>query len=326
LNKKESNITIFLIMMASLIFCVPNENNLIGKIVNSNNNETISVDKLIDIMKYTDVIYLGEKHDNIDHHKHQIEIIKLLISEGNKPVIGFEFFYQHQTSDLMKYINGIKSPFQHGEENPEKDEEKLREKLGWKHKTDEDWNFYFELVNLAKENKLTVFGADLPKGIVSRISREGLNSLTPVELNQLSFTNYIDTNYQKLMVKKFKDSHCGWVPKDNFEKLYHTWVARNDAMAKAITMTAKNNNNPVILIVGGGHIEHNMGVFERVNYLNPNLNQLNLGFKEISIEESELKDYYNSTIINDHKYLPLHEYYWFTDRKDDKDPCEGFKF
>lgn len=138
MNKKESNITIFLIMMASLIFCVPNENNLIGKIVNSNNNETISVDKLIDIMKYTDVIYLGEKHDNIDHHKHQIEIIKLLISEGNKPVIGFEFFYQHQTSDLMKYINGIKSPFQHGEENPEKDEEKLREKLGWKHKTDED--------------------------------------------------------------------------------------------------------------------------------------------------------------------------------------------
>ena len=69
-----------------------------------------------------------------------------------------------------------------------------------------------------------------------------------------------------------------------------------------------------------------MGIFERVNYLNPNLNQLNLGFKEISIEESELKDYYNSTIINDQKYLPLHEYFWFTDRKDDKDPCEGFKF
>ena len=41
------------------------------------------------------------------------------------------------------------------------------------------------IINLAKEKQLDVFGADLHSGIVSRISRGGLNSLNPIEKNIL---------------------------------------------------------------------------------------------------------------------------------------------
>jgi uncharacterized iron-regulated protein len=325
LKKKINYNIIFYIVMVTLIFCKSNENEFIGKIFNSRNNNIISFEKLINQMKNMDVIYLGEKHDNTEHHQYQIDIIQSLISEGISPIIGFEFFYQHQTSDLMKYVKGIKSPFQHEEENLAKDEEQLREKLGWQNKKDEDWSFYFDLIKLAKDNDLTVFGSDLPSGIVSRISREGLDSLTPVELNQIFSSNFNDNNYQQLMVKKFKESHCGWVPKDDFEKLYHTWVARNDAMAISIVKMLELNQ-PVVMIVGGGHVEHNMGIYDRVEYFNSKLNQLNLGFKEISIEKSSLSDYFESPVIHGFKYLPKHEYFWFTNRKADKDPCEGFNF
>jgi uncharacterized iron-regulated protein len=312
-------------IIVSLLFSTSNNNDIVGNIFHSTSGNRISYTELIENMKNVDVIYLGEKHDNIEHHQYQIDIINSLVNEGLNPIIGFEFFYQHQTSDLIKYTKGIKSPFQHGKIDPEKEESKIREKLGWQKREDEDWQFYFSFINLAKEKQLDVFGADLHSGIVSRISRGGLDSLNPIEKNELSPTNFNNSNYKSLMVQKFIDSHCGWVPEDNFEKLYQTWVARNDAMAYSIVKMAEMNR-PIILIVGGGHVEHNMGIYERVQFLNSKLSQLNLGFKEVHIEQTKVEDYFETPIIDNYKYLPNYEYYWFTNRKDNKDPCADFNF
>ena len=301
------------------------EDELVGQIIQASNQQIMSKEVLIEKMLESDVVYLGEKHDNANHHEIQIDIINSLIEKGIKPIIGFEFFYQHQTSELIKFVKGIKSPFHHGEENPEKEENKLRNKLGWQNRSDEDWKFYFNFLKQAKKQKLDVFGADIPSGLISRISRGGLESLTPIELKQLSPTNFHDPIYQKLMVEKFKDSHCGWVPEDNFEKLYQTWVARNDAMANSISaMLVSKGENLVIMIVGGGHVEHNMGIFERVSHLNPNIKQLNLGLTEIAIESTPLIDRIEKPVIGNLNFESGHEYYWFTPRADYDDPCKGF--
>jgi uncharacterized iron-regulated protein len=309
----------------SVVFSENKNDNLIDQIIESATGKAISKTTLIERMHNSDVIYLGEKHDNGDHHDHQLEIIESLIENGLTPIIGFEFFYQHQTSDIIKFVKGAKSPFHYGEIDSKKEETKLREKLGWNQRSDEDWDFYFAFIKIAKEHGLNVFGADLSSGIISRISREGIESLSPVEINQLSPTMFENENYESLMVEKFKDSHCGWVPKDNFKKLYQTWVARNDAMAYSIVKMA-GLNRPIIIIVGGGHVEHNMGIYERVHYLNPKLNQLNVGFTEVNIKEIPLINYFETPQINEVEFLPNHEYYWFTRRKDDNDPCENFNY
>ncbi len=318
-------IVFLLIGLFSILFSNQKKDDLIGKIYNSTSGKELSYSELTDKMSNIDVIYLGEKHDNAEHHQNQIKIIESLIEKGINPIIGFEFFYQHQTSDLLKYTRGIKSPFRHGEVDPVKEESTLREKLGWQNRKDEDWQFYFSFIKLAKEKKLDVFGADLHSGLVSRISRSGIEALSPIEKNELSPTGFSNAVYNSLMIQKFTDSHCGWVPQDNFEKLYQTWIARNDAMAVSIVKMAELNR-PIILIFGGGHVEHNMGIYERVEYLNSNLTQLNLGFKEVHIDDSKLEDYFETPQIEGYKFLPNHEYYWFTNRKDDKDPCADFKY
>ncbi len=96
------------------------------------------------------------------------------------------------------------------------------------------------------------------------------------------------------MYNKFKNAHCGFAHKKMMEKMYGTWLERNDAMAHSIVETFKENpQEPIIMILGKGHVEHNMAVIDRVAHLNASIKQLNLGFLEIAIKPTALDDYFH---------------------------------
>ncbi len=322
---------LFVFVLLSGLSCIsaspePRQDPLIDKIIHAAEEQPIDRELLLQKMIEADVVYLGEKHDNRYHHRMQSALIKRMISKGKKPVIGFEFFYQHQTSDLLQYVFGSKSPFQKKEPSPQEQEKKLRKQLGWQDRTNEEWEFYFNFIRFAKSHQLTVFGADLPDSLVKRMSRSGMDALTPVETRLLQPTGFEDPIYQKLMDSKFTASHCGWNPPELSEKLYAVWVARNDAMAQAIhAMLNEERQGPVVFIVGGGHVEHNMGIYERVAHLNPGVKQINLGFTEIFIDPAPLARYMERPTIDGRTFLPAHEYFWFTQRVDYDNPCEKFK-
>jgi uncharacterized iron-regulated protein len=303
---------------------VPTRNDpLIGKIYNSANRQEISYQVLLEKSLESTVIYLGENHDNESHHQHQLRILKDFIDRGKRPRIGFEFFSVDQTGTLMSFVTRQKASHAgHSEQFPEA---ALRKNLGWQDRTDEDWGFYFPFIKLAAENRLTVFGADLPNGIIQRITRNGVDSLTAVEKVFIKTTGFSDEAYRELMFEKFKAAHCGFAQQAIMEKMYQTWLARNDSMAQAIaSMVLEASDQPVIVILGKGHVEHNMAVYDRVNHLIPAIKQLNLGFTEISIQLSALQDYFQQVIIGGRTFLPDHDYLWFTQRSSYEDTCEKF--
>ena len=81
--------------------------------------------------------------------------------------------------------------------------------------------------------------------------------------------------------------------------MYQAWIARNDAMAQSIVNTLEANpQNPVVMIVGFGHLRHGMGIPERVAYLHPATKQINFTMFEISQEPSSLDSYLPEFEIN----------------------------
>jgi len=167
-----------------------------------------------------------------------------------------------------------------------------------------------------------VFGADLPQGLKLRISRSGVTELNPVETHQLIQIQHEEPGYRELMYGKFRDGHCGLGDEPLLNRLYQTWNARNNRMARSIVqMSSASDWSPVVMILGNGHTEHNRGVYGRVKYLNPELQQLNVALQPISKEWSPLADYLQETTIADTNFGPRHEVLWFTRRHDYTDPC-----
>ncbi len=269
------------------------------------------------------VIYLGETHDNPRHHELQEEILHMLAQNKRLPAIGFEVFSIEQTPYLLNYIQTPSA----SQASPKDDSalDRLRQQLGWK-ADDQQWVFYSRLLKIAKQYQLPVFGADLAAGITRRLTRVGVQGLSALESGLLFPSGFKNSAYQQLMYQKFTQSHCGWSDPELLLRLYDTWLARNDAMAMSIRVSLQERSSqPVVMILGSGHISNNMAVYERVAHLVPQVRQLNLGFVPVALTPRPVSEYLQPVSINGVTFPPEHEYIWFTQRVTYIDPCERYK-
>lgn len=309
---------------AGLSSDVKRDDALLGQIIDSHSQSAISEEVLLERMAAADVVYLGESHDNAEHHALQLKILEGLVAKGLKPALGFEFFDVGQTGYLTQYVNGQASmmPLHGAGGSKVTPEQRLRRQLGWQDRSDRDWGFYFALIELAKTHQLPVFGADLPPGLKLRLSRVGEEGLNPVESHQLVRMQNQSDAYRELMYAKFREGHCGWGEEPLLSRLYQTWNARNNRMAESIVqMAAAGSGAPVVMIQGNGHAEHNRAVYAQVEHLNPGLQQLNLGLQPITIDPTPLADYLEPVSVAGVDFGPRHEVLWFTQRHDYVDPC-----
>ena len=298
----------------------PRQDPLIGKIY-AKTGQSLSKKDVFDQAAKADVIYLGESHENKEQHKIQLEILEDLIKRGETFAIGMEFYFQSQSSLLMSYVDA----------KPNKDPEKekkaiknLRKRLGWEKAKDKTWNKYFAFIELAKKYDLQIFGADLPRSLNYRISRVGWAGLTPIEQMQAPLGVKPPAAYNRLMKKRFTASHCGWSEEKLLARLYETWRARNEAMARAV-VAMKPKGGKVVMILGGGHTENNMAVVAQVKGKKPTWKQLNLGLTEISLEPEALAAYLAPQKIAGMTFQASHDIFWFTGRHSWVHPCKRFE-
>lgn len=279
---------------------------------------------LLDAMLESDVIYLGENHDNTHQHRIQLDIIEALVAKGLQPAIGFEFFSRQQTSHLIRHQNSDDK--YHHADAEHSAEKLLRVQLGWAENRDEDWQHLYPILQYAREQKLPVFGADLSPTLRKQLSKGGYAGLNPVEKLLVPESTFSNPDYQEFMYQRFTQAHCGWRDDNYLQNLYATWLARNEAMAESIvTMHRSAPEQPIVMILGAGHTEFNMAVFERTQNLKPDIRQLNLRLQAVAEQPVPATDYFESLKINDQSFGLPFEYFWFTARMPEKeDPCKAF--
>lgn len=284
----------------------------------------ISDTELFDKMAASDVIYLGENHDNTHHHAIQMSTIKALVERGLRPAIGFEFFSREQTSRLIQFQQSPDKFHEQGAKHSA--EQLLRDQLGWGDSRDDDWAHLFPLLKYAREHKLPVFGADLNSGLRKQLARYGYDGLNGVEKLLIPATDFKDDTYREYMFQSFTVAHCGWRDDGYLEKLYQTWLLRNEAMAQSIVaMHTATPDQPVVIILGGAHTEYSMAVFERVASKNSELKQLNLRLTSVAGSPLPARDYFLPLQIDGKSYGPPYQYVWFTARMPEReDPCKAF--
>ena len=292
----------------------PETHVLVGKIYRAGEAAPMPFSALLEKMKSSDVIYLGETHDNTRHHHIEQQVIFQLIDQGLRPALGFEFFSREQTSHLLRYRNsGRMSGKIKGHGDATAFERLLRAQLGWESNRDRDWQRFLPILRKARELQLPLFGADLPAGLKVSLVRYGYDGLNGVEKLIATRTTFDDPGHRDWMVERLQELHCGMGDAAFANRLYETWLARNEAMAEAIVaMIGENPGQPVVVITGGGHLEYDLGTYERVQNLMPDVRQLNIRMLQVRDGMTEPSDYFAPLVRDGRDFGPPHEYLWFT--------------
>ena len=201
----------------------------------------------------SDVIYIGETHDQPLDHMAQFEALKAMkIARGSKIAVGFEMLNQTLQPVLDEYAAGRLT------------EEEFLSKTDWKKEWGFDFNMYKPLFDFIVANKLRALALNVPKKVVGKIARSGLESLTPEEKQYLpekvEITQHKKYNeYLKATFGSHGDSPMAKM--FTVENYLASMAAWNEGMGSRIA--AFLNENPgyeVLVIAGNGHILYNAAI------------------------------------------------------------------
>jgi len=221
-----------------------------GQIVDVASGKAITFEELIAQISSKDLIFVGEAHDNPDHHLIQIQILQAVASRSPSLTMGMEFFQQHQQPILDRYIQG------------ESTEKEFLEAVDWKKTWGFGYHFYRPLMQLAREKKYRVLAINAPNDLVRKVARTGLKALEPSERDQLPKEINLTQDRHRAFLHEIYQEHS---PRDlkDFEFFYEAQCVWEETMAYNLAEHLKSGEGRLIAFTGNGHIVNKFGIPDR---------------------------------------------------------------
>lgn len=242
----------FLVTMTISSFGQANEANY--RVFDANGNPS-NLDKILEQAGQNDVIFLGENHDDATAHELQLQIFKAVIEKYGKErkvALSMEMFERDVQIVVNEYLNNLIS-----------ESHFLLSSRPWNNYKQD----YRPLVELAKEQKLSVIAANAPRryiNMVSRNGRESLNALTPAAKKWLAPLPYNQPS--ETYANKFK-ALMGKSPESNMgiNKILDSQSLWDATMSFSISEYLKANKNSLVVHLNGSfHTENRLGTAEQL--------------------------------------------------------------
>jgi uncharacterized iron-regulated protein len=127
----------------------------------------IDFKQLITDVYGSDVIIIGDTHDDEKHHENQLAIIRSLHAKKVPVAIGLEMFTSDNQQQLDDWVGG---------KLKEEDFQVIYSR-NWSY----NWMLYRDIFMFARDNHIPMIGINIPKGIVQKVLQHGFSSLGPAE-------------------------------------------------------------------------------------------------------------------------------------------------
>lgn len=216
-----------------------------------------TMERIVEQIGKSDVVFLGENHDDSVAHALQFEIFKAAFdkySKNRKVTLSLEMFERDVQTVVDEYLSGLISETHF-----------LASSRPWgNYKTD-----YRPLVELARENKLEVIAANAPRryvNMVSRTGRESLDKLSPEAKSWLAPLPYGEPSEK--YAAKF-NALMGKTPdpatKQSPNPIVYSQALWDATMAFSISESLKKNKNELVVHLNGAfHTENRLGTVEHL--------------------------------------------------------------
>ena len=184
------------------------------------------------------IILVGEHHTVAGHHQAQLAVIQSLVAAGQQVAIGMEMFRRDSQPSLDAWVGGqLKAS-------------------AFEAVYRDNWNYPFPLyqpiLEYARQNRLALVGLNVPRGITRQVAREGFNSLSKQERQDLPFvTCDVDQDYMAYIRQAYGAHGHGQMNFDHFCEAQLVW---DKAMAaNAVRFLENHPSHVIVVLAGSGH-------------------------------------------------------------------------
>lgn len=214
--------------------------------------EKIHFQQLSDDLQGARVIFIGESHDQVEHHQIQAKVIKDLLARGKEVAIGMEMFEKSQQPILDKWSNGALT------------EEEFLKEVQWEKTWSMDYRLYKPILDEAKNHRLKLIALNVQRDLVRKVAQNGIEKLPPEDKAKLPEIDLTDKEHLAYIKSIYRDHKGGSAEK--FKHFYQAQCLWDDGMADTLSQflkSAEGTRKMVVVIVGGGHIVFDFGIPKR---------------------------------------------------------------
>ena len=208
--------------------------------------------QFLDDLNKTSVIFVGESHDQIEHHQIQVKMIQALIAKGKDVVIAMEMFERSQQPILDRWSQGLLN------------EEEFLKKVQWETTWGMDYELYKGILDMAKIHHLKVLGLNVPRDLVRKVAEKGMGGFSPEDRKMLPAMDLTDRQHRAYIASIFKGHEKGSAK--DFENFYEAQCLWDEGMAEALSgfLKSPEGEGKTVLVFGGsGHVVFGFGIPNR---------------------------------------------------------------
>lgn len=196
------------------------------------------------------IVLLGEMHDNAEHHRHRLEVLRRALAAGWRPAIVMEQFDRERQADIDRARREQPRDAQHVINLATQSSSASRG--NW------NWDFYRPFVELALEYDVPLIAANLANADTAKVVREGYSAVFDADsMKALGLGAPISPELQSAQEREIDSGHCNALPPSTLPAMARGQLARDAVMASIV---GEHASQGVVLIAGNGHVRRDMGV------------------------------------------------------------------
>ena len=280
------------------------EHRLVGYALSVRDERWVEAGEIGAALARAEFVFLGETHDNEDHHRLQATLLRAALAGGRRPALAFEMLDTRQAAPLAAALAA-------GEPTPER----VAEAVGWAKSGWPAFAIYQPIFEVGLQEKLELVAANLPRPVAREAGMKGPAALPDDVRQALERQGEPTPSEWRAWSLEMAENHCQEFPRAQIEGMVRAQRARDAQMALRIAEAGATSG--AVLITGDGHARADRGVPAWLERILPGRRSVSVGIVEVDGGLRWPRHYAAS--YGDGRF-PF-DYVIFTPRAEREEPC-----
>ena len=222
-----------------------------GQIVESRTGRVLSISQFLNSLEEARAVFVGEEHDNLQHHRVQAEIISGLYYRSVPLAVGMEMLPRESQPILDQWTLG------------EINEQDFLKQVEWYKVWGYPFSLYRDLLVFARDHRIQVVALNAPGEVVKKVAQRGLTGLSADERSRIAKNIHLDNPAHRQMIYERFLEHPTVAP--DFEHFYEAQRVWDETMAETLARlfdSTLNAPQTVVVLSGISHMNQGLGIPE----------------------------------------------------------------
>lgn len=223
-----------------------------GEIIESATGEVVTLETMVRKMASARVVLIGEEHTHLGQKRFQARVLEALAEVQPNLVLGMEFFRRSDNDALQRWING------------EIDDDGLLRESEWYDRGTYRWGYYEEMMDVARQRAIPVYGLNIPREIPRTVNRRGLEALDADQKVAVGEVVVDNSAQHRYLIGRYFGDTVAMMPPRWFGNMYAAQCLWDTVMARSI-LDVLPEDGTVVVVVGSGHVAFDLGIVRRIS-------------------------------------------------------------